>query len=185
MKESVKEFIRQNIDLIDTNRWGEYYFNVTKALGHTHSVFDSEEAVGEMTELLLSCGVSPLDYLIRVPEYYLCGSQLETVELPKSVVSVGSMAFMNMPNLKHIVFSKKVNVLNFQCVAYCDSLESVVIESGECWFDESIFYMCPKLKHVTFGGTIETWNARGVILHDATVVCADGKLEYDSQGDVI
>ena len=51
MKEKIKKFIEDNINLINQNKWEEVYSNARDLYPH----------VGEFTEALLNCGINPLE----------------------------------------------------------------------------------------------------------------------------
>lgn len=185
MKDKVKNFIKQNLDLIDEEDWERFYKKVGDESGWEDDIFDKEESIGELTTFLLDCGANPLLHVKRVPECYLYGTSFETVEIPENITEIGPMAFQNMSQLKTIVFHKYIDNLGYRCIAYCDNLKDVTIESNECLFYNNIFDYSPNIKHVTFGGTVLDWREHNVTLYDCTVDCSDGTVKYDKNGNFI
>ena len=59
----LKEFIEKNIDLIENNRFEEVYDQLY--------VSEVEFPYGELTKILLSIDIDPLNYMNFVPSYYL------------------------------------------------------------------------------------------------------------------
>ena len=75
----VKEFIEQNIDLIEEKRWDEVYDNAEFNL--------DSESTGAFTKAMLDVGLDPireqgLDY---IPDYYLSDSTVTTYDIPSNV----------------------------------------------------------------------------------------------------
>ena len=58
----VKEFIEDNIDLIEDRAWDQVYDNARFNL--------DSESMGLFTEAILSIGETPLDVLEYIPDYY-------------------------------------------------------------------------------------------------------------------
>ena len=67
MNNIIKNFIEQNIGLIEDNKWEEVYDNAW-------SVWEFLSAdIGELTATFLDADIDPSDYLDYIPKGYLCG----------------------------------------------------------------------------------------------------------------
>ena len=64
-----KEFIREHLDLIDTNEWDKFYDIVS-----LNENFQLLYQIGEVTTFLDDCGYNPLAYLTNIPTGFLAGS---------------------------------------------------------------------------------------------------------------
>lgn len=89
MKSELKEFIEQNIDLIDNNRFEELYDQLYMS--------EVEFPYGELTKILLSIDIDPLKYMNVVPSYYLeyekSDWSFERFVVPAHVVQLEGGAF--------------------------------------------------------------------------------------------
>ena len=89
--------------------------------------------------------------------FHLCVS-LKNVEIPNSVTSIGSYAFAGCTSLETIVIPDSVTSIERSVFESCDSLTSVVIPDSVTSIDANAFY-CNKLKSIKYRGTEEEWNA--------------------------
>ena len=92
MSDELKEFIETHIDLIDNNQWGDLYRNAN---------FLSDDSIGKLTQIFLSVGIDPLEYLECVPRFYLEYTFSSVVRIPEGITIIGhhSLAFCKIRTL--------------------------------------------------------------------------------------
>ena len=116
----VKEFIEDNIDLIEENRWDEVYDNAAFNL--------DSDSTGIFTKAMLDIGLNPITEqgLDWIPDYYLSGTSITKFTIPNTIHSLGE-----------------------GCFSY-SSLEKITIPASVKTLRDYVFYECGTLKEVTF-----------------------------------
>lgn len=98
------------------------------------------------------------------------GSDIESVELPDSIVSIGESAFSECKNLKSVSFGKGLEYIGLFAFKGCASLEKAEFNSPVKDFTASVFLECEKLGEITFPETADfTVADRVVFSKDKTV----------------
>lgn len=147
----VKEFIEQNIDLIEEKRWDEVYDNATFNL--------DSESTGKFTEAMLKLGIDPLSEqgLDWIPDYYLSDSSIIDFKIPKIVHSLGEGCF-SYSSLQRIIIPKSVETLR-----------------------DYVFYECSKLTDIMFLGDVKDIGSDIFYGHsvDLIVKCKEGSYIAD------
>ena len=111
MNREVEKFIRENIDLIQGQKWEEIY---------------QKNIPQGFTETLLECGVNPLAQgLSYMPKYFLYDSEIKEFIIPNSVTSIGKGAFYNCDSLTSIEIPNSVTSIGVRAFSSCDSLTEV------------------------------------------------------------
>ena len=136
----VKEFIEDNIDLIEDRAWDQIYDNALFTL--------DSESTGGFTLAMLAIGEDPLETLDYIPDYYLSDAKIESFKIPNhihelsegcfaysslreivipdSVTTIGMYAFFECPQLKRITIPPTVTSIegnafqNTDCVIVCE-----------------------------------------------------------------
>lgn len=85
-------------------------------------------------------------------KYFYSCKQLESVEIPASVITIDNYAFSNKTNLKYVKFEPNSNLQEIKVSAFakCISLESIVIPSTIQKIYKTAFYGCSSLTDVQF-----------------------------------
>ena len=86
MRNSVKEFIEKNINLIENEDWKTVYVNALLKL--------SESSIGEFSYTMIKAGLNPLSGLDHIPEGFLYRSDITSYEIPSNILSIHADAFM-------------------------------------------------------------------------------------------
>lgn len=198
----LKNFINENIDLIDENNkeaWEEIYNKLSR------SVFPK----GEFTQTILNSGINdPASIMRYIPKKYLIGSTIESyiipsdvtsiseyaffdckslmnVTIPDSILSIGYEAFCGCSNLKKIVIPGSVTRISEHAFAWCENLTSVVIPDSVISIGEAAFTFCTNLKEIQYKGTKKqaitklkvknkSWREQSTI---TKIICSDGIIE--------
>lgn len=118
MIQSVKEFIEDNIDLIEDRAWDQIYDN---AVYHLDS-----ESIGGFTLAMLSIGEDPLETLDYIPDYYLSDAKIESFNIPDHIHQLCEGCF-SYSSLKEIVIPDSVTTIDMYAFYDCTDLERVKI----------------------------------------------------------
>jgi hypothetical protein len=148
MDSRIKEFIENNIDLIENNEWEEVYLN-TK----------SDIPVGELTTTLLEAGIDPLNYLNYIPYKYMVLAPIKEFKIPTGITSIGDLAFFSCINLTSITIPDGVMSIGEGAFEDCSSLTSVTIGNSVTSIEKYAFWDCSSLTNIAFNGTKAEWNA--------------------------
>lgn len=101
---TIEDFISDNIELIDDNKWDEVYL---AALYIANKV---KWSAGQLTDMLLAVGIDPLtsnSTTNNIPPLYLQRSVLEELIIPENISTIGYGAFLGA-NLRKIVIPTSV-----------------------------------------------------------------------------
>lgn len=114
----VKEFIEDNIDLIEDRAWDQIYDNALFNL--------DSESTGKFTEAMLAIGEDPLKYLDYIPDYYLSDAKIESFNIPARIHELGEGCF-SYSFLKEIVIPDSVTSIRMYAFYECPQLKRVTI----------------------------------------------------------
>ena len=139
MNEGLKEFIEQNISLIDDRNFKELY----KKAYSLNNYFN----VGDLTHVLYSIGVDPLEDLTYIPAAFLesCDALIE-VEIPSHIKNIDEYAFYDCNNIDSIIIPKNVIELAARSLGGCDNLRKIIILSDVKRIDSLAFSQNPQLE---------------------------------------
>ena len=134
----VKEFIEDNIDLIENNCWDQIYDNATFTL--------DSESTGVLTTILLHQGIDPIELqgLDYIPDYYLSDAPISSFRIPRAIHSLGEGCF-SYTGLTSITIPENVKVLRDYVFYECAVLTKVTFE-GSCNgvdIGSRVFHGCP------------------------------------------
>lgn len=203
MTEELKNFIENNIELIESNNFAQlymvaknYFFNRFVSIGL------SGPYIGELTEVLLNVDIHPEDYLEIIPKYYLYGSstintfhipnninkisssafercdKLESITLSNSLINIGEEAFLGCSQLTRIDFPESLTYIGEGAFKFCRNLNEIHLNNQSIYIGEKAFYGCSKDLAVIYGGTKSQWNKFMYINFPENILikCLDGEL---------
>lgn len=78
MTNEVKDFIEQNIELIDTGFFELLYHKASHA-------FNGTKEIGELTAVLQSAGILPLEYMSTVPNFFVFNKDIKKIIIPSNI----------------------------------------------------------------------------------------------------
>ena len=193
----VFQFLKDNKDLIEENKFDELYFYALNML--------SQHLVYQVTEILLQV-INPLNYMSSIPTAYLRNSsEITQIEIPEGIKIVGTRAFRGSVNIKNIEFpftvieldrdvffnsyiekvdftKTKIQTLPAGTFVGCDRLKSLhlpktLVQVDRACFDEIV----TQLKDIYYPGTSKEFlKIRFNSVPDCyfEVHCTDGFLKY-------
>lgn len=135
----LKNFIEDNISLIENRDFKELY---EKAYA-----MDSGINVSDLTHVLYSIGMDPLEDLRYIPVSFLeaCDALIE-VDIPIHIERIDESAFYDCNNIESITIPKNVTELASWSLAGCDNLRKIVILGDVERIDRLVFGQSPKLE---------------------------------------
>ena len=146
MIEDVKEFIGENIDLIENNQWEEIYKILQRV-----PTFNS----GEFTLVILEAGINPLDYLNYIPNRYLFGSKYRGgFIVPGRIKNIGDQAFGDCKGLTSVTIPDSVKSMAGWVFIDCNSLVSVTMPGTINDIGDSMFHGCRSLVNITIPSNV-------------------------------
>jgi hypothetical protein len=122
--DELKQFIKENQELINSNEWDEVYWNASR--------FDCSEENPDgitpyLTDIFLECNINPLLYMKEIPYGYYCNSELEEFIVPDSIERI-TYGTLNLPNCKIFILPKNLKDLHlgiFDYVGCNDNFEVI------------------------------------------------------------
>lgn len=145
--------------------------------------------VPELTQMLLSCGINPLDHMNYVPSSYMFGTDIDQVEIPQTIRHIGSYAYSECANLVHVNIPEGVVQIDMGAFRSCKSLQTIKLPSTLTKVGDFSLYLCPALSEISYNGTIHefktlverSWNFTSG-RQDVKVTCVDGSFMYTTRG---
>ena len=203
--EGQKKFINKYMDLINANKFTEFYAALNEYWTGSRNIFT-------FTEIFLEAGINPMEHFEKwVPRNYLRGSSLSEIEITPNITSLGEMCFANMKNLKSIVIPENVTHLSKAGNTFfgCHNLESIIFKGnidaipGGCFdfcynlkyleIPKSVkeidygFWECKKLDFIRYEGDTEDFIKVDVSKwrpdHRIVIECQDGKIVLGDSED--
>lgn len=151
MIDFIKEFIEDNIELIDSNNFEELYLIACDELG-------TLEAITDMTHVLLDAGIKPLNYLDFVPEGYLCKDvNIKELVLPEGIKRVEHGAFLKCSSIEKLTIPSSVEEIDRYAFASLDSLKTIYFNSKFCEIDGSAFAYSDSIEEIYYNGKMREW----------------------------
>lgn len=114
----IQRFIETYIDLIDANKWEEFYDAAADS-----SLF---HYVGKITDVLMASGIDPLATSDRIFDNMFVGSEVRKMRIPPHIQSIGASAFYDSA-LEEIVIPDGVSEIPMECFEECDALHTISI----------------------------------------------------------
>ena len=165
MNDYLKQYIKENLDLVDKEMYDELYSNCDK--------YDR----ADLTEFLLSCDIKPDEYMTRLPDFYLAESdihsyhisptinvieslafghcrKLEIIYIPNSVTSIGAYAFYGCSSLTSITIGDSVTSIGNAAFRECSSLTSITIPDSVTSIGGYAFFYCSSLTSITISNSV-------------------------------
>lgn len=99
--------------------------------------------------------ITLLDGINWLPDYAFIHSDIENINIPASVVSLGKGVFWDCKDLKTITFEgSNISEISDMFLSGCESLEDIIIPEGVSNIGESVFIECGNLKKIEFPSTL-------------------------------
>lgn len=121
MNAELKQFINENVDLIDQNT-KESWEQIYKQLRYS----PLWELTCEFTKIILDAGINdPASIMGYIPEYYLRKSNIQKYIIPDSVTTIGSWAFCSCESLTSVEIGDNVTSISVFAFSGCCSLKEI------------------------------------------------------------
>ena len=116
MVTALKNFIEENIDLIEQKNWRDLY-----DLASVHIPFQ----IGNLTTNLMYAGINPLDDLeVVLPEMF-AESMIQNIELPVQIAVIKRRAFKNCYELREVTLPPALLRIDAEAFANCYELHTI------------------------------------------------------------
>lgn len=179
-----KKFVDSHLHLIDENRFQEFY-DLLLAETSEAAIFSSYD-VGQLTTMIMDCGVNPLNYLKNVPGYYLAGqtTPFHTFIIPEGVESIDTRAF-HLSQIEEVILPKSCTYVGYKAFSGCQLLSEVTIKNPDMDISDEAFYHC-QLDTIKYNGTAHQFMRSKLmkcaeLLISTEVHCTDKVICYDAQ----
>ena len=121
---NLKKFIESNIELIEANRFDEFYKKAE------HDLYFSQE-IGTLTRALRTAGVDPVPHITEIPYCFLYGDyELTQFDIPNKIEFINMEAFANCTALEKVTFGTNVSVVYYGAFEGCLNLKEVHMNDG-------------------------------------------------------
>lgn len=117
IKRSLKNFIEENIELIENGEFEVIYSDLDADFRYTF--------IGDFTEALIKAGIDPAKFMKEIPPHYLGGTSLRSYTIPNNITAIGEYAFSGYNGLTGVVIPSTVTSIGAYTFRYCRELESI------------------------------------------------------------
>ena len=107
-------------------------------------VADNAISISDIESVVIRNGITAIN-----DEIFSGYRNLSYVELPESLVEIGTRAFYNCINLSSVILPDFLNVIKSEAFYGCRTLESIVISVGVQEIGSGAFSRCENLKEIT------------------------------------
>ena len=150
LKPEIKQFIKDNLHLIDTDDWRTFWGLVENEEG---KIFEDMQDIKDLTEFLLDCACDTLKGCKVIPAGYLCCSDRSEIEIPENIIYISFGAFSGMVNLTQVTIPSTVEIVAEEAFHECTNLKEVTILNPNIILSRRTFRACPNLMLIKYNGT--------------------------------
>ena len=155
MVKALKNFIEENIDLIEQKNWRDLY-----DLASIQMPFQ----IGNLTTNLMYAGINPLDDLeVVLPEMF-AESMIQKIELPVQISVIKRQAFRNCYELREVILPPALLRIDEEAFANCYELHTIKYQGT--------------IKHLKM--SFPNWEHFSKLFDDCAtnlIYCTDGEVE--------
>ena len=169
----VEQFIKDNINLIDGNKFQQLYNLATRDWQFPHNVF-----VRELTETLINAEIPFLEYMSFIPSSFLWESSIEEIELPNNILNIDKDAFYGSA-LTQITIPENCISIGQDAFAMCKKLNKLTLLNADCNIDIEAFSGGTPIQQISYNGIFDQWkyNYKDLLLpHRVILYCLDRKV---------
>lgn len=152
MNADIKNFIKENADLINSNQFEELYKKIPSSY------------ISELSDIFIKSGIDFLSYMEKIPENCFSGLNITNIMIPSSVTSMGYGSFSDCTSLKSITLSDSLISISNWTFSNCTSLTSITIPEGVTSIGNDAFYGCSNLTSIKIPNSLKTIET-GAFLH--------------------
>ena len=165
MTEALKSFIERNIQLIEDRKFKELYDNTYASwLNHLGiKPMDIRDLTAILTELFGEEPILDAD-MTHIPVYYnAVNENIEHLEIPEGIESIGRSAYRNCRKLQSLNLPKTLSEIDDEAFKGCDELHSIFYNGSMAEWDK-----------IKMG--VQPFGSSGWIHQDKIVYCNDGEV---------
>ena len=132
--EQILKVIDDTESFLDSNNFKKFYH-------YLYGTFRKPLQICEFTEFLLNAGLSPLDYMDKVPTSFLFFSEnIDILFIPNNIEVIDRISFYGS-KVNQVTFEEgsKLKTIAFGAFGYCEKLESVVLPDGIETIEDNAF----------------------------------------------
>lgn len=145
MIDKIKEFIEDNINLIEQDTWDDVYRKANN---------DLKGDTGKFTEIMFEVDIHPEFYLKELPKYFLYHSTIKEFTIPRNITSIGTCAFCACYSLTSVTIPDSVTFIGASAFDGCNSLTSVTIPDSVTSIGSSAFQDCLSLTSIVIPDSV-------------------------------
>lgn len=177
MTPELKEFIETHMQLIENYDFDSLY---TAAMNE----FSNAKFSGELTSVLHSIDLDPLDGSSKIYSGYLCGcDNIDNFEIPNNIKLIEELAFAGT-TLSSIVFPKNVEEIGSYIFESCENLNRIAIMNPMMRKSSDSFAYINNRNPITlyYNGSIEQFEKfqEPLFFIPHKIICLNGELSYDA-----
>lgn len=151
MNTSTKDFIEKYIDVIEQHNFDYLYKLAAEELIDVN--------IGELTQCLIDIQMDPSDYLLTIPDHFICNQSISnTANMLDNKSELGYGAFKNCTNISVVNIPETCECIHRECFSECINLTEVYLPKSLNELGGEIFSNCSKLTSLYYAGKLHHFN---------------------------
>ena len=159
LSERTKTFVTTYIDLIEDENYSLLYETAQRSLGEQGGLLGDASRVWELTSMLLTAGIDPLDFLNYVPACYMYQCPINaSLIIPSHICEIQAAAFASNNNLTRVQLPSQLEKIDQGAFSSCYKLEEITIPRSVKVIGDGAFGNCCRLNNIFYEGTMAEWD---------------------------
>ena len=148
ISEELKNFINENIDLINENNkesWEQLYQSLNNPI-----------YIGRFTEILSAANINPIEKLDYIPCSYMYGLDITSYIVPSNITRIERSAFSECTSLTHILFSDNLTYIGNSAFYDCNKLSKIILPNSVTFIGSGAFSTNTSLVEISLSDNIKS-----------------------------
>lgn len=151
MDEELKEFIEENIELIDSKQFKKLYDNF-------HNSKIASWMLGRFTQSLWDANIHPEFHMNELPLWFThTNSKLKEFTVPANIKKICDGAFGDCRNLESLILAEGVELLGNHVLSGCKNVKKLSLPKSLKYVGDGTFWSCWHIAdelEIVYNGTI-------------------------------
>lgn len=148
MDETLKNFINENLDLINENTkesWEQLYQSLKSPI-----------YIGRFTKILSAAGINPIEKLDYIPDSYMYGLDITSYIVPSNITRIERLAFSECTSLMHILLPDNLTYIGDSAFYNCNKVSKIILPNSVTFIGSGAFSTNSALAEISLSDNIKS-----------------------------